>query len=142
MENGIYGCPGGWAGLLPPGTRRIRWRGTLWRRRWGTLALTPEGCRALYGAKRPLRCEILLLPGDCPADRLPLPPTLRAVSYGLSPRDTLTFSSLQEPTLCVQRALPGPDGIAIEPGEIPLPGLPPPVERFLPLLGLWLLSPR
>lgn len=143
MEGGIYGCPAGWAELLPPGVRRVRFRGGLWARRWGVLALTPEGCADLLsrrgvGAFLKLRCDLALLPGDCPAERLPLPPTLRAVSYGLSPRDTLTFSSLQEPVLCVQRALPGPDG-AIEPQEIPLPGLPPPVERFLPLLGLWLL---
>ena len=154
MDGGIYGCPAEWEALLPPGVRRPR-RRTLWKRRWGVLALTPEGCEDLlsfrptpqrfpflppaWRAARELQCGLLLLPGDCPAERLPLPPTLRAASYGLSPRDSLTFSSLEQPALCVQRALPRPDGKAIEPQEIPLPGLPAPVERFLPLLGLWLL---
>ena len=145
-RGGIYGSPAEWAGLLPPGTGRPG-RRTLWRRRWGVLALTPEGCADLLTVRRrfppsarELQCDLLLLPGECPAGRLPLPPTLRAVSYGLSPRDSLTFSSLEQPALCVQRALPRPDGTVIEPQEIPLPGLPAPVERFLPLLGLWLLT--
>lgn len=93
--------------------------------------------RNLRGAE--LSCGLLLLPGNCPAEWLSRIRTDFAVSYGLSVRDSLTFSSLEEPTLCVQRALPRPDGIIIEPREIPLPGLPAPVERYLPLLGLWLL---
>lgn len=149
LRGAIYGGPAEWAGLLPPGIRRPGRRG-LWRRRWGVLALTPEGCADLLTVRpawrrvplptRELQCDLLLLPGDCPAGRLPLAPTLRAVSYGLSSRDSLTFSSLEQPALCVQRALPRPDGTIIEPQEIPLPGLPAPVERFLPLLGLWLLT--
>lgn len=137
MEDAIYGCPAWWARYLPPGVRRVRRRSEARSRRWGTLVLTPKGCAALYGAE--LSCGLLLLPGNCPPERLPRLRTGRAASYGLSPRDTLTFSSLQEPVLCVQRALSAPDGVLVEPQEIPLPGLPPPVERFLPLLGLWIL---
>lgn len=115
----------------------MRRRSDVRKRQWGTLVLTPKGCGALYGAE--LSCGLLLIPGNCPPERLPRPLTGRAASYGLSPRDTLTFSSLQEPVLCVQRTLTAPDGGIVEPQEIPLPGLPPPVERFLPLLALWIL---
>ena len=62
------------------------------------------------------------------------------VTYGLSPRDSLTLSSLREPVLCVQRSLPLPDGAVIEPQEIPLRDLPLPAEQILPLLGLRLLQ--
>ena len=54
--------------------------------------------------------------------------------------DSLTLSSLTEPVLCVQRALPRPDGTVVEPQELPLPPLPAPAEALLPLLGLWLLQ--
>ena len=62
------------------------------------------------------------------------------ITYGLSSRDSLTLSSLEEPVLCIQRTLPRPDGAAIEPQEIPLPPLLEPAEQLLPLLGLWLLQ--
>ena len=113
--------------------------------------LTPDGGRDLltdwrgkFRIRRSFRgaelsCGLLLAPGNCPAEWLSRIRADFAVSYGLSARDSLTFSSLEEPVLCVQRALPGPDGTVIEPQEIPLPGLPAPVERYLPLLGLWLL---
>ena len=61
------------------------------------------------------------------------------ITCGLSPRDSLTLSSLTEPVLCVQRSLPRPDGAVIEPQEFPLPSLPGPPEELLPLLGLRLL---
>ena len=61
------------------------------------------------------------------------------VTYGLSPRDSLTLSSLAEPVLCVQRQLPRPDGTVIEPQEFPLPALPGPAAELLPLLGARLL---
>ena len=165
MECGIYGCPARWSALLPRGVRRLRTRSGLRARRWDVLALTPEGRRDLlapdlltpdggrdfltdwrgkFRIRRSLRgaelsCGLLLTPGNCPAEWLSRIRADFAVSYGLSARDSLTFSSLEEPVLCVQRALPGPDGTVIEPQEIPLPGLPAPVERYLPLLGLWLL---
>ena len=62
------------------------------------------------------------------------------VTYGLSHRDSLTLSSLTEPVLCIQRRLRRPDGSVIEPQELPLPPLPEPADRLLPLLGAWLLQ--
>lgn len=58
---------------------------------------------------------------------------------GLSHRDSLTLSSLSEPVLCVQRALPRLEGGSVEPQEIPLPPLPGEAETLLPLLGMRLL---
>lgn len=136
MDAAIYDCPGAWEPFLPPGTRRVRQAGELAEHVWPLLALTEEGCRRLEGTG-PL-CRVLLTPGDCPPALLAGAETV--VSYGLSPRDSLTLSSLAEPVLCVQRALPGPDGTVVEPQELPLPPLPAPAEALLPLLGLWLLQ--
>ena len=72
------------------------------RKRWDLLTLTPMGC-ALLPEPAAVTAGILLLPGDCPRS------DLRAgtvVTYGLSPRDSITLSSLREPVLCVQRTLP------------------------------------
>lgn len=140
MDAAIFDCPAEWARLLPPGVRRARLAEELREHIWPLLALTPEGCRAL--ADLPgggIVCRLLLAPGDAQS----LPPQVRAetvVSYGLSPRDSLTLSSLAEPVLCVQRALPRPDGTKVDAQEFPLPPLPGPPERLLPLLGLWLLQ--
>lgn len=136
MYAGIYDCPDEWAELLPEGVRRVTGPEALGERVWSLLALTAEGCRRLEGAG-PL-CRILLTPGDCPPAILTGAETV--VSYGLSPRDSLTLSSLTEPVLCVQRALPRPDGTVVEPQEIPLPPLSGPAEALLPLLGLRLLQ--
>ena len=140
MNAAIYNCPFAWARFLPPGTQGVQRQEELAEHIWPLLALTPEGCRTL--AKFPkggeIFCRVLLAPGDC----CPLPGQVRAeavVSYGLSPRDSLTLSSLAEPVLCVQRALPGPEGNLIVPQELPLPALPGPAEELLPLLGLRLL---
>lgn len=97
-------------------------------------ALTPEGCRCLDGQE--LRCGMLLVPGEG------MPRGIQAetvVTYGLSHRDSLTLSSLSEPVLCVQRALPRLEGGSVEPQEIPLPPLPGEAEILLPLLGMRLL---
>ena len=137
MDAAIYDCPKEWAHLLPPGTQRVRRETELTEHFWPLLALTPGGCRALAGGV--VVCRLLLAPGDLPA----LPAQVRAetvVSYGLSPRDSLTLSSLAEPVLCVQRALPRPDGVVIDPQEFPLPPLPGPAEALLPILGLRLLQ--
>lgn len=140
MDAALYDCPMEWAPFLPPGTRRIRRAGELAEHIWPLLALTAEGCRALAEAEGgKITCRLLLAPGDLPA----LPARVRAetvASYGLSPRDSLTLSSLAEPVLCVQRALPRPDGAVVDPQEFPLPPLPGPAEALLPLLGLWLLQ--
>jgi len=137
MDAAIWDCPIEWAGLLPAGTRRVRRESELTEHLWPLLALTPGACRALEG--RGIVCRLLLAPGDC----CPGPEWVRAetvISYGLSPRDSLTLSSLTEPVLCVQRSLPRLDGEAVDPQELPLPLLPGPAEALLPVLGLRLLQ--
>lgn len=140
MDTAIYKCPMEWGPFLPPGTRQVQWAGELAEHIWPLLALTPEGYQSLEEAGGGgIVCRLLLAPGDIPA----VPARVQAetvVSYGLSPRDSLTLSSLAEPVLCVQRALPRPDGIVIDPQEFPLPPLPGPAETLLPLLGLRLLQ--
>ena len=137
MCAGIFDCPAMWERLLPPDTRRLRHPKEL-ERNWPLLTLTPAGCRALE--KRRLNCRILLAPGDCGPQTLAGVKAEVVVSYGLSPRDSLTLSSLTEPLLCVQRMLPRPDGGFIDPQELPLPPLPGTAEELLPLLGLRLLQ--
>lgn len=141
MDAAIFDCPTEWEGLLPPGTLPIRLAEELGAHIWPLLALTPKGCRTLAAGQTAggIVCRLLLAPGDAQ----PLPPQVQAetvISYGLSPRDSLTLSSLTEPVLCVQRALPRPDGTAVDAQEFPLPPLPGPPEALLPLLGLWLLQ--
>lgn len=136
MDAAIFDCPRSWERFLPPVTRRIRLAAELEKHLWPLLALTPGGCRALRAGGTAV-CRLLLAPGDG------MPDHVRAetvVTYGLSPRDSLTLSSLTEPVLCVQRALPRPDGAVIDPQEFPLPPLPGPPEALLPLLGLRLLQ--
>ena len=133
MEGAIFDCPAAWLTHLPAGVLGAESPAGVAGRRWDLLALTRRGCGALGRAA--LSCRILLLPGDSQ-------PPLRAetvITYGLSPRDSLTLSSLTEPVLCVQRSLPRPAGAVVEPQEFPLPGLPGAPEELLPLLGLRLL---
>jgi len=85
-------------------------------------------------------CACLLVEGSCRSELLDAVETAYVITYGLSPRDSLTLSSLREPVLCVQRSLTRPDGTVIEPQELPLPNLPLPPEQMLPLLGLRLLQ--
>lgn len=140
MDAAIYGCPGEWEPLLPPGTHRITRAEELSEHIWPLLALTAGACRVLMeGRGSRVICRILLVPGDC----RPVLNAIQAeavVSCGLSPRDSLTLSSLTEPVLCVQRALPRLDGSVIDPQEFPLPPLPAPAETMLPVLGLRLLQ--
>ena len=138
MESAFFACSSQWIALLPEGVKPARTRTELWGRAWELLVLTPEGCRQL--GEGPVRCRELLMPGDCPPALLQNVEAKTVVAYGLSPRDSLTFSSLTEPVLCIQRALPRPDGAVIEPQELPLPPLPESAEKMLPLLGLWLLQ--
>ncbi len=142
MNAAIYDCPAEWVHLLPPGTQKIRLDTDLPEHIWPLLALTPGGCRTLTEHKtgrREIICRFLLAPGDLQA----LPAQVRAetvISYGLSPRDSLTLSSLAKPVLCIQRTLPRLDGTTVDAQEFPLPPLPGPAEALLPLLGLWLLQ--
>ena len=128
METAIFPCPAQWTPLLPPGVVRAEKPEDLLEQFWDLLALAG-------GSDPAVRCRILLLPGT----ETPAAQAERVVTYGLSPRDSLTLSSLTEPVLCVQRALPRPDGGRIEPQEFPLPRLPAPAAELLPLLGLRLL---
>ncbi len=134
MNCGILACPSAWQPLLPAGISRLGEARGAFEEAWDLLTLTPHGCACLKQGT--LRCRILLLPGDCAVPR----GVETVISYGLSPRDSLTLSSLSQPVLCIQRTLPCPDGRTIEPQEIPLPNdLKGTAETLLPLLGLRLL---
>lgn len=88
---------------------------------WELLALTPDAARE--PSDDALRALTLLLPGDS-APALALDAGARqVVSYGFSPRDTLTLSSLAgtERLLCLQRSVVTVDGALLEPQELPLP---------------------
>lgn len=69
----------------------------------------------------PAPCRALLLPGHL-ASLAGGIPAAWVVSYGLTRRDTLTFSSLAQDTLCLalQRELVTLGGVCREPQEIPL----------------------
>ena len=101
MDGGIFACPDGWEFLLPEGVAHLRDMGAVCARRWRLLGLTPTGCRILAGER--VEAELLLAPGDCSLAGFSAE---TVVTYGLSPRDSITLSSLTEPVLCVQRALP------------------------------------
>ena len=137
MEGIIWHCPALWRPLLPPGTLAAEDARDLTLRRWAVLALTDRGAALLDRAE----CGILLVRGDRAEAALAHVRAETVVTYGLSHRDSLTLSSLSEPVVCVQRALPRPDGGTVEPQEFPLPdGLPAPAEFLLPLFGLRLLQ--
>ena len=136
MEGIIWRCPAPWRPLLPPGVLAAEDPRDLTLRRWGVLALT--GRAALPDRAD---CGILLVPGDRAEAALAHIRAETVVTCGLSHQDSLTLSSLAEPVVCVQRALPWPDGGAVEPQEFPLPAaLPAPAAELLPLLGLRLLQ--
>ena len=138
MADAIFLCPAAWEAWVSPETRRLRQEEELSERAWEILLLPPGTVREMRGV--PVRCDCLLVEGDCRPELLASVETGHVVTYGLSSRDSLTLSSLQEPVLCVQRSLPRPDGAVIEPQEIPLRDLPLPAEQILPLLGLRLLQ--
>ena len=138
MDGGFFCCPTAWEHLLPQGVVHLRNPWTVCRQRWRLLALSPGGCRMLAGF--PAMAELLLLPGECAAGGFQAE---TVVTYGLSPRDTITLSSLTEPVLCVQREVPLARGGVLEPQEFPLPGLAEAAD-LLPVLGtrlLWTGSP-
>ena len=137
MEGVMFHCPRGWEPLLPSGVRGAARAEELAERYWPLLVLTGPGCDLL--GETAAMCRVLLAPGDR-AGTLEHIAAETVVTYGMSPRDSLTWSSLAEPVLCVQRLLPRPDGGLIEPQEFPLPALPGPAAELLPLLGARLLQ--
>lgn len=106
----------GWEFLLPEGVAHLRDMGAVCVHRWRLLGLTPTGCRILAGER--VEAELLLAPGDCSLAGFSAG---TVVTYGLSPRDSITLSSLTEPVLCVQRALPLACGGVLEPRNFPCP---------------------
>jgi hypothetical protein len=136
MEAAIFDCPADWEKLLPQGIRILKSRDMLADGNWSLLALTEQGCRQIVDAG----CRVLLVPGDWAASVLTRVRADTVITCGLSPRDSLTLSSLTDPVLCVQRALPRPDGGEVVPQEFPLPPLPGNAVELLPLLGLRLLQ--
>ena len=132
MSAAVYSCPPSWLPWIPDGVRCPRSPAEIEGHSWDLLVLTPDACRSGFQA----RCGLLLVPGDA-SEVLRSIHAASVVSYGLSLRDTLTLSSLTQPVLCLQRAVP-----PLEPMEIPLPGLPESPESLLPLLGLLLLAGR
>ena len=139
MDGGFFLCPDAWEFLLPAEIRHLRDAGSVCQKRWDLLTLTPMGC-ALLPEPAAVTAGILLLPGDCPRSDLRVG---TVVTYGRSPRDSITLSSLREPVLCVQRALPLLRGGVLEPQEFPLPGLAG-AEGLLPCVSarlLWTGSP-
>ena len=138
MTDAIFACPPTWEPWVSPWTRILRGEAELSEQTWGILLLPPGTVRGRQEV--PISCACLLVEGTCPAELLSSAKTAHVVTYGMSPRDSLTLSSLREPVLCVQRSLIRPDGTVIEPQELPLGELPLPPEQMLPLLGLQLLQ--
>ena len=94
--------------------------------RRGLLVISPKAAQRGLGGLPP--CRVVLLPGDCGIgpERLS---AASAVSYGLSPRDTLTLSSREGDRLwcALQRELVTVDGAVVERQEFPA-ALPPALE--------------
>ena len=125
---------------LPGGVRRLTDPAALTEKRWELLVLTREGCARLHGAEVACGCGTLLLPDDQGEAVLGCIRAERVIGYGLSPRDSLTMSSLDTAAvLCVQRALPRPDGGTVEPQEVPLPALDLSADDLMAVFGLRLL---
>lgn len=138
MTDAVLACPPAWEPLVSPWTRRLQRAEELSEQTWGSLLLPPGTAETIQTVS--VSCACLLVEGICPAELLSSVKTAHVVTYGMSPRDSLTLSSLREPVLCVQRSLTRPDGTIMEPQELPLGELPLPPEQMLPLLGLWLLQ--
>ena len=94
------------------------------------LVVSPQA--AARGIPLPRQCRTVLLPGGM---RGTPPQAASAVSYGASPRDSLTISSREEGALwaALQRELVTVEGQVVERQEFPLPLAP--GEEELPLLA-------
>ena len=82
------------------------------------LVVSPRA--AVRGLRLPRRCRTVLLPGGMGGVS---PQAASAVSYGASPRDSLTISSREGDTLwaALQRELVTVDGRVVERQEFPVP---------------------
>ncbi len=138
MVDAVFACPPAWEPWVSPWTRRLWDAEELSECSWGTLLMPPGTVRAIQAVA--VSCKCLLVKGTCRPELLASVRTMHIVTYGMSPRDSLTLSSLREPVLCVQRSLQRPDGAVIEPQDLPVGELPLPPEQMLPLLGLRLLQ--
>ena len=90
---------------------------------WELLTITASGCQAVEQLELPVVCGTLLIPGDCGDKVLQLVRGAQVVSYGVSGRDSLTFSSMEteQRLLCIQRSFHTLCGMLVEPQEILLP---------------------
>ena len=88
------------------------------------LVVSPQAIRR--GLPLPPACRTVLLPGDA-GERLGNLQAASAVSYGNSPKDSLTLSSREGPVLwaALQRELVTLEGRVVERQEFPLPLTPP-----------------
>ena len=140
MDVAYFGGTAELQALLPAAARWVTAPEELLKRHWDLLALTEDGGKRLAEEKLICGCGTLLLPGYQGELAMSRVRAERVISYGLSPKDSLTMSSLEDTAvLCVQRALTRPDGGIIEPQELPLPILPLSPENQLFVFGLRLL---
>lgn len=136
---------GGGAALpapLPAGVEQPKTVRALTEKRWEVLALSTAGCQLLAGAPEAVcACGTVLLPSDWSCLTARQVRAERVVSCGLSPRDSLTFSSMgdQDAVVCVQRVLIRPDGGQVELQELPLDCIGGQTEDLLVVIGLCLL---
>ncbi len=97
------------------------------------LVLSPDAVMTRRGQSAPVQCGILLLPGDADADSFDAG---CVVTYGMSPKNTLTLSSIGEDTcvLALQRELLTANGAMLERQEFNInSGLQP--DRLLAMAG-------
>lgn len=128
--------------LLPAGVERLTEVRALKGGRWALLALSVEGCRLLARCpETEVSCGIVLLPSGWSGLVRWQIRAERVVSCGLSRRDSLTFSSMDEgrAVVCVQRMLTRLDGGQVEPQELPVRRCAGPPEDLLVAVGLGLL---
>lgn len=93
------------------------------------------------GPLPPLTCRVLLLPGTL-APWAGAVQARWAVTYGLSPRDTLTLSSLARRGACLtlQREIVTLSGRCLDPQDLPLPSTCLPPLSLLAWAGVHLLT--
>lgn len=108
---------------------------------WDLLVLNIAGSHALLTQRVHCTCDTLLLPDTSSGTVTQLISARQIIEAGLSPRCSVTFSSLQSTVsmICIQRTLRRSDGVLLEPQEIPFPPLPLPADEQLLLFTLRLL---